>query len=66
MAVMEQCIDKDRGWSVTNRTQFWVYSALNFTTGPTFVKDYFKVGATSLKSGSETVNTVRSFINLES
>jgi len=38
--------------------ELWVYSALNFRTGPTGVKDYFKVGATSLKSGSEK-NIVR-------
>jgi hypothetical protein len=30
-----------------------------FMTGPTAVKDYFKLGAMSVKSGSETVNTVQ-------
>ena len=39
--------------------EFWVYIALNFTTGPTTLKDYFKVGATSFKLGSETVNAVQ-------
>jgi hypothetical protein len=59
-AMIKQCIDKD-GLVCEGISQaymdFWVCRALNFMTGPKTVQDCCKVGAVSLKSDGESVNT---------